>query len=147
MADITIIGNLTRDPEMRFTPGGQSVTSFGVAENRRWKDREGEWQEHTTYWNCQAWGDLGENVAQSLAKGARVIVKGRVESRDYETNEGEKRTVFDVTAYNVGPDLSYATAEVTKIERYKQEDGEPATSKTAPKRQTSKARAEDEEPF
>lgn len=146
MAEIALAGNLTRDPELKFTLGGRSIASFGVAENRRWKDNDGEWQEAVTYWNVQAWGELGENVAQSLKKGDRVVVRGRIEIRQYETDDGEKRSITEITAYNVGPDLSYATAEVTKIERYKQEGGEPVAPK--PKRETRETTADrGDEPF
>lgn len=121
MAEITIVGNLTRDPELRFTATGRAVANFGVAENRKWKDKDDAWQEQTTFWNCQAWGELGENFAQSLPKGARVIVKGRVEAREYTVpdadGEDQKRTSWEVTVYSGGPDLNYATAAITKIER------------------------------
>ncbi len=94
MADstVTIVGNLTRDPELRFTAGGKGVASFGVAVNRRYQVN-GEWQEKTSFFNVTAWDQLGENAAASLTKGARIIVSGRLEQREYETKEGEKRSV------------------------------------------------------
>ena len=92
---VTLIGNLTRDPELRFTTGGRGVASFGLAVNRRWQ-QNGEWQEQVSFFNVVCWGDLGENVATTLNKGSRAIVTGRLEQRSYETSEGEKRNVFEI---------------------------------------------------
>ena len=91
MADstVTIVGNITRDPELRFTAGGKGIASFGLAVNRRWQ-QNGEWQEKVSFFNVTAWDTLGENIAASLTKGTRVIVTGRLEQREYETKEGEK---------------------------------------------------------
>jgi len=99
MADntITLVGNLTRDPELRFTTSGRGVASFGIAVGRRYQVN-GEWQEQTSYFNVTAWGQLGENAAASLTKGARVVVTGRLEQREYTTREGDKRTAIDVIA-------------------------------------------------
>ena len=99
MADsnVTIVGNLTRDPELRFTAGGKGVASFGVAVNRRYQVN-GEWQEKVSFFNVTAWDQLGENAAASLTKGARIIVTGRLEQREYETKEGEKRNVVEIVA-------------------------------------------------
>ncbi len=118
MADsfVTLVGNLTRDPELRFTTGGRGVASFGLAVNRRWQ-QNGEWQEQTSYFNVQAWAQLGENIAASLSKGARVIVSGRLEQRQYETQDGEKRSVVEVVADEVGPSLRWARAEVERTQR------------------------------
>ena len=118
MADsfVTLVGNITRDPELRFTTGGRGVASFGLAVNRRWQ-QNGEWQEQTSYFNVQAWAQLGENVAASLSKGARVIVSGRLEQRQYETQDGEKRSVVEVVADEVGPSLRWARAEVERTQR------------------------------
>src|SRR5262245_26153319 len=115
MADnsVTLVGNITRDPELRFTTGGRAVASFGLAVNRRYQVN-GEWQEQTSYFNVTAWGQLGENAAQSLSKGARTIVAGRLEQREYETREGEKRSVVEVVADEIGPSLRWATAQVEK---------------------------------
>ena len=119
---ITLVGNLTRDFELRFTSGGQALASSGIAISRRWQDKQsGEWQEKTSFFNVTAWGSLGENAAQSLAKGNRVIVTGRLEQRDYETREGEKRTSIDVVADEIGPSLRWATAEVERVTRETQE--------------------------
>lgn len=133
-----LVGTAGRDPELKYTTSGRAVCSFGLAVNRRWKDRNDEWQEQTSWFNVTAWGDLGENVAASLTKGARVIVVGRMEQRSYETREGEKRTVYDLVADAIGPDLRWATCEVTKIER----DQAPRQAAAAPA-----ADYGDEEPF
>ncbi len=118
MADstVTIVGNLTRDPELRFTTGGKGIASFGVAVNRRWQ-QGGEWQEKVSFFNVTAWDSLGENVAASLTKGSRVIVTGRLEQREYETKEGEKRNVVEIVADEIGPSLRWARAEVERIAR------------------------------
>lgn len=115
---ITIVGNVTRDPELRFTPSGQANVRFGVAVNRRWQDRNsGEWQEQTSYFDVVCWREMAENISESLPKGARVLVTGRLEQRSYETKEGEKRNVVEIIADEVGPSLRYATAQVSKNER------------------------------
>jgi len=115
MADntITLVGNLTRDPELRFTTGGRGVASFGIAVGRRYQVN-GEWQEQTSYFNITAWGQLGENAAATLAKGSRVIVTGRLEQREYTTREGDKRTAIEVAADELGPSLRWATAQVER---------------------------------
>ena len=94
---VTLVGNLTKDPELRYTTGGRGVASFGLAVNRRYQVN-GEWQEQVSFFNIVAWGDLGENAAASLNKGNRVIVTGRLEQRSYETKEGDKRSVTEVIA-------------------------------------------------
>ena len=113
---ITLTGNLTRDPELRFTTGGRGVASFGLAVNRRYQVN-GEWQEQVSFFNIVCWGDLGENVAATLTKGSRCIVSGRLEQRSWETNDGEKRSVVEVIADEVGPSLRWATAQVEHTER------------------------------
>lgn len=113
---VTLVGNLTRDPELRFTTGGRGVASFGLAVNRRWQ-KNGEWEEQTSFFNVVAWGDLGENCATSLIKGSRAIVTGRLEQRSYETAEGEKRNVFEIIADEIGPSLRWATAQIERTER------------------------------
>ena len=115
MADntITLVGNLTRDPELRFTTGGRGVASFGIAVGRRYQVN-GEWQEQTSYFNITAWGQLGENAAATLAKGSRVIVTGRLEQREYTTRDGDKRTAIEVAADELGPSLRWATAQVER---------------------------------
>jgi len=126
MADnsVTLVGNITRDPELRFTNSGQALASFGLAVSRRWRDQQSnEWQEKTSFFNVTAWGQLGENVAQSLHKGARVIVSGRLEQREYETRDGEKRTAVDIIADEIGPSLRWATAQVERTSRQPAEGG------------------------
>jgi len=118
MADstVTIVGNITRDPELRFTAGGKGIASFGLAVNRRWQ-QNGEGQEKVSFFNVTAWDTLGENIAASLTKGTRVIVTGRLEQREYETKEGEKRNVVEIVADEIGPSLRWARAEVERISR------------------------------
>jgi len=118
MADnsITLVGNLTRDPELRFTTGGRGVASFGIAVGRRYQVN-GEWQEQTSYFNIVAWGQLGENAAASLTKGMRVVVSGRLEQREYQNREGEKRTAIEINADEVGPSLRWATASIERNPR------------------------------
>jgi single-strand DNA-binding protein len=120
MADnvITVIGNITRDPEVRYTTGGQANAKFGMAVSRRWQNRQtNEWEERTSFFNVVCWRELAENVAESLGKGARVVVTGRLDQRTYETEQGEKRSVFEIAADDVGPSLRFATAKVEKIDR------------------------------
>ena len=113
---ITLIGNLTADPELRFTPNGAAVANFTVASTPRTFDRQtNEWRDgDSMFINCSVWRQYAENVAESLSKGTRVIVSGRLKARSYETREGEKRTVFEVDVDEVGPALRYATAKVTR---------------------------------
>jgi single-strand DNA-binding protein len=115
---VTLVGNLTRDPELRFTQSGQAQAQVGLAVNRRWQNRQtNEWEERTSFFNVVCWGELADNVAESLGKGARVLVTGRLEQRSWETQEGEKRSVVEVVADDVAPSLRYATAKVEKTER------------------------------
>jgi single-strand DNA-binding protein len=115
---VTIVGNITRDPELRYTPTGQSNTRFGVAVNRRWQDRNsGEWNEATSFFDVVCWREMAENVSESLGKGSRVLVTGRLEQRTYETKDGEKRNVVEIIADEVGPSLRWASAEVKKNDR------------------------------
>ena len=116
---ITVIGNLTADPELRFTPSGAAVANFTVASTPRTFDRQtNEWKDgESLFLNCSVWRQAAENAAESLVRGSRVIVSGRLKARSYETREGEKRTVFEVDVDEVGPSLRYATAKVTKASR------------------------------
>jgi len=113
---ITVVGNATKDPELRYTTGGRGIASFGLAVNRRYQVN-GEWQEQVSFFNVVAWGDLGENIAASISKGNRVIVTGRLEQRSYETKEGEKRSVVEIIADEAGPSLRWAQAQIEKISR------------------------------
>jgi single-strand DNA-binding protein len=116
---ITVIGNITGDPELRFTPSGAAVANFTVASTPRQFDRQSnEWKDgETLFMRCSVWRDAAENVAESLQRGTRVLVSGRLKSRSYETKEGEKRTVIEMEVDEVGPSLRYATAKVNKTQR------------------------------
>ena len=116
---ITITGNLVDSPELRFTPSGVAVARFRIASTPRYRDsKTGEWKDgDSLFLTCQAWRQLAEHVAESLDKGLRAIVTGRLRQRSYETKEGEKRTVYELEADEVGPALSRATAKVTKVSR------------------------------
>lgn len=116
---LTVIGNLTADPELRFTPSGAAVANFTVASTPRMFDRQtNEWKDgEALFMRCSIWRDAAENVAESLTKGARVIVSGRLKQRSYETREGEKRTVVELEVEEVGPSLKYATAKVNRASR------------------------------
>ena len=115
---VSIVGNLTRDPELRFTPSGQATATFGVAVNRRWQNRQTqEWEEATSFFDVVSWGQLAENAAQSLTRGTRVLVSGRLDQRSWENQEGEKRTKIEITADEIAPSLRWATVSVTKNER------------------------------
>lgn len=118
MADntVTIVGNLTRDPEIRYTAGGTAVATLGLAVSRRRK-RGDEWEEQTSFFDAVCWRDLAEHVAESVTKGCRVVVVGRLEQREYEARDGSKRNVVEVVADEVAPSLRWATAEVTRAER------------------------------
>jgi len=115
---VDIVGNVTRDPELRFTPGGMAVAQFGLAVNRRRQDRNtNEWKEETSFFDVVTYGTLAENVAESLGRGARVLVQGRLEQRSWETQDGDRRSKIEIIADEVGPSLRWATADVTKNER------------------------------
>ncbi len=116
---ITLVGNLVDDPELRFTPSGAAVANFRIASTPRIYDRQsGEWRDgDTLFLSCSVWRQAAENVAESLQKGMRAIVQGRLKSRQYETREGEKRTVFEIDVDEVGPSLRSATAKVAKTTR------------------------------
>jgi len=116
---ITVVGNLTDDPELRFTPSGAAVAKFRIASTPRTMDRQsGEWKDgEPLFLACNVWRDAAEHVAESLQRGARVIVQGRLRQRSYETREGEKRTVYELEVDEIGPSLRYATAKVQKMAR------------------------------
>ena len=123
---ITVVGNLTRDPEMRYTASGISTATFGVAVNRSWRNQQtNEWEERTSFFNIVCWRGLAENVAASLKKGMRIVATGRLEQRSWETEQGEKRSVVEIVADEVGPSLVFATADVHRVER-SGPDGAPA---------------------
>jgi single-strand DNA-binding protein len=116
---ITVVGNLTDDPDLRFTPSGAAVANFTVASTPRFFDKQtNEWKDgEALFLRCSIWRQAAENVAETLQRGARVIVQGRLKQRSYETREGEKRTTFEVDVEEIGPSLKYATAKVTKTSR------------------------------
>jgi single-strand DNA-binding protein len=116
---ITVVGNLTDDPELRFTPSGAAVANFRVASTPRTFNRQtNAWEDgDPLFLSCSVWRQAAENVAESLQRGARVVVTGRLKQRSYETREGEKRTVFELDVDEIGPSLRYATAKVTKTQR------------------------------
>lgn len=115
---ITLVGNVTRDPELRYTPSGQANVRLGLAVNRRWQNRQtSEWEEQVSFFNVVAWASLAENAGESLAKGTRIVVTGRLEQRSYETPDGEKRSVVEIVADEIAPSLRWATAQVVRNER------------------------------
>ena len=115
---VHVVGNITRDPELRFTPTGQARASFGLAVNRRWQNRQTqEWEEQVSFFDITCWAQLGQNVADTLVKGSRAIVTGRLEQRSWETDQGDKRSKVEIIADEVGPSLRWATADITRNER------------------------------
>ena len=137
MADnsITLVGNITRDPELRFLNSGQATTSFGLAVNRRWQNRQTqEWEEQTSFFDVVCWREMAENVAESLTRGSRVVVTGRLEQRTWETQDGDKRSKIEVVADEVAPSLRWATATVARNERGAQGGGTSRPTPSEPER-------------
>ena len=131
--NITITGNITREPELRYTPSGVSKVSFGVAVNRSWRNQQTqEWEEATSFFNVVAWRQLAENAGASLTKGTRVVVSGRLEQRSWETEQGEKRSIVEITADDIAASLRFATAEIHKVERSGPGDGGGGGRRPAP---------------
>ena len=145
-AQMTLVGNLVEDPELRFTPAGQPVSKFRVASTPRYKDNAtGEWKDgDSLFLTCTVWRQAAENVAESLTRGMRVIVTGRLKQRSYETKEGEKRTVYELEVDEVGPSLRNASAKVAKVARTS--GGEARASRPA-SRGDADPWASDEPPF
>ena len=115
---VQIIGNVTRDPELRFTTGGAAVCSFGIAWTPRRRNANGDWEDgETSYFNCSAWRDLGENIAASISKGMRVVVTGSVRARDWEDRDGNKRTSLEIDVDDCAPSLRWAQAQVERTSR------------------------------
>jgi single-strand DNA-binding protein len=130
---ITVVGNLTDDPELRFTPSGAAVANFTVASTpRSFNKQTNEWEDgEAMFLRCSIWRQAAENVAESLQRGMRVVVQGRLKARSYETREGEKRTVFEIEVEEIGPSLKFATAKVNRVSRsggggYSGGGGQPA---------------------
>ena len=115
--NVTLIGNLVDDPELRFTPSGVALAKIRLAVNRRWRGQDGEWQEATSFFTGTVWREQAESVGESLQKGARVIVSGRLEQRSWETEQGDKRSVVEIQIDEIGPSLRWATATVNKTAR------------------------------
>ena len=148
--NVTVIGNCTRDPELRFTAGGQAVASFGLAVNRRWQNRQtNEWEEAVSFFDVTCWAQLAENVAESITKGSRIIVSGRLDQRSWETQDGDKRSKIEIVADEIGPSLTYATAQVVRNERREGFDGGSggASAPRAPQNSAPAGYDMDEEPF
>ncbi len=153
--NVALVGNITRDPELRFTPTGQATATFGLAVNRRWQNRQTqEWEEATSFFDVVCWREMAENAAESLSRGSRVLVTGRLEQRSWETADGEKRSKIEIVADEIGPSVRYATAAVTKNERRGPGEGAPAPRQTASATATANAPSDqsggygfDEEPF
>ncbi len=146
-ANITLVGNVTRDPELRYTASGQAMAKFGIAVNRRWQNRQTqEWEESTSFFDVVAWREMAENIGESVQKGSRVVVTGRLEQRSWESQEGDKRSTVEVVADEVGPSLRWATATVVRNER--RGGGEGGTSAPPPPREPSGGASNypDEEP-
>ena len=151
MADnaITVVGNVTRDPELKFLNSGQAALRLSIAVNRRWPNRQTqEWEERVSYFEVVGYGAMAENAANSLTKGARVIVSGRLEQRSWETENGDKRSIVEINADEIGPSLKWATAVVTRMPRAEgsnfQSSDRPAA---APRSNEPSTYAFDEEPF
>ena len=151
---VTLVGNVTREPELRYTAAGQAMAKFGLAVNRRWQNRQtNAWEESTSFFDVVAWREMAENVGESITKGTRVVVTGRMEQRSYENQAGEKRSAVELVADEIGPSLRWATAKVVRNERRSDGDGNfgggGSGGGAAPERAPAAAapRYEDEEPF
>jgi single-strand DNA-binding protein len=140
-ATVTLIGNCTRDPELKFTGTGTAIATIGLAVSKRYQ-KNNEWVEEVSFFNVTAWGQLGENVAASVEKGTRLVVHGELKQRSYETSEGEKRSVVEINAQAIGPDLRFAEAAITRNER--STSTEASVTKLSPNKSNP---FPDEEPF
>ena len=145
---VTLVGNVTRDPELRFTNTGQANVTFGLAVNRRWQNRQTqEWEEATSFFDVVCWREMAENVSETITRGARVMVAGRLEQRSWETQEGERRSKVEVVADEIGPSLRWATAQVTKNERRGPGDGSRAVAAVAAAAAASRRRTRSPPPM
>jgi len=145
---VTLVGNVTRDPELRYTPSGQTVATFGLAVNRRWQNRQNnEWEEQVSFFDVKCWAQMAENVSESIQRGTRVVVSGRLEQRSWETDNGEKRSKVEVVADEIAPSLRWATAQVQKIERRDGATGGGFDSAPPPVEPPAAGYTDDEEPF
>jgi len=143
---VTLVGNLVDDPELRFTTSGVAMAKVRFAVNRRYQDRNNEWQEETSFFGGTCWREMAENVAESLTKGMRVIVTGRLEQRSWETQEGDKRSIIEVRIDEIGPSVRWATASVTRTPRTGG-GGDYAPSSTPPAPVVRDDYGPDEAPF
>ena len=139
---ITVVGNLTRDPELKYTRNDNAMVRFSVADNHRYM-RDNEWQDKTSFVDCVAWGDIAENISNSLTKGTRVIVVGRIDQQTWENEDGDKRSKLEIAVDSIGPELRWATTEVTKTGG---NDGRPSGGGKS-KRRSEPVYDDDEEPF
>jgi single-strand DNA-binding protein len=144
---VTLVGNLVDDPELRFTPSGVAMARVRFAVNRRYQDRNNEWQEETSFFGGTCWRDMAENVAESLQKGMRVIVTGRLEQRSWETQDGDKRSIIEVRIDDIGPSVRWATAAVTRTPRSGSGDWAGAQSSVPPAPVARDDYGPDEAPF
>ncbi len=149
---VFLVGNITRDPELRFTPSGQATATFGLAVNRRWQNKQSqEWEEATSFFDIVCWREMAEHASESLGRGTRVMVSGRLEQRSWETQDGDKRSKIEVIADEIGPSLRWATAEVRKSERRGPSDfnsgGSSNSGDPGPTPPPSDNWGQDEEPF
>lgn len=141
---VTVTGNITSEPELRFTPAGKAVATFGIANNRSWLNKvTQEWEEETSFFDVVAWDDLGANVAESLPKGSRVTVSGRLQQRSWVNDEGEKRYKTEIVADDVAASLRWATVDITRVERSSEGNAKPRSKPAA----RSKRPTPSEEPF
>ncbi|HZJ51192.1 MAG TPA: single-stranded DNA-binding protein, partial [Actinomycetota bacterium] len=130
---VTLVGNITDDPELRFTPSGAAVANFTVAVNRRYKNNDGQWEDKLDgFFRCNCWRDMAENVAQSFRKGTRVVVVGRLQQRSWDDPDGNRRSVFEVQVDEVGPSLRWANATIEKSQRSSGSSGGDWASAPAP---------------
>jgi single-strand DNA-binding protein len=146
---VELVGNITRDPELRFTPSGAAVANFGLAVNRRWRNQQtNEWEEQVSFFDIVCWRELAENVSESLTKGTRIMVSGRLDQRSWETENGDKRSKVEVVADEIGPSLRWATAQVSRNER-REGGGSGGGFDSPPPAQAPPAGGynDDEEPF
>lgn len=145
---VTIVGNLTREPELRFTPSGQATASFGVAVNRTWTDRQSQTKkESTSFFDVVCWGSVAENAATSLTRGTRVLVTGRLDQRTWETQTGDKRSKLEIIADEVGPSIRWATVQVTRNERNSNSNGGARPQEQAYTGAVAAGNWDEEEPF
>jgi len=124
MNSVSVVGNATRDPELRFTPSGQAIATFGIAVNRSWRNKQtNEWDEAVSFFDVTCWAQMAENVAESVTKGMRVVVYGRLQQRSWESAPGERRSKVEVVADEIAPSLKFATAQMTRND-FRGGDGE-----------------------